>query len=208
MFNHKIYLNASNRDFIYANSILKNIDFALVSLTNIFDFEENYTNSYGDEYTFYFFHIQSILTACGCIADNFYPHGIYGKDITQRGIRLRKLFNISKNEFPLVFQKEARNTNIHYDERYDRFFAGVGDYNLIKRETPINMKNYILSNPHLRTYDTNRRTYLTYDRNLRQIEYNFETLQGELLAMRDRIQQNPITNSAWVNQPFNENITK
>ena len=208
MFNSKIYLNESNKDFVYANSILKNIDFALVSLTNIFDFEENYTNSYGDEHTFYFFHIQSILTACGCITDNFYPHGIYGKDITQRGIRLRKLFNISKNEFPLVFQKEARNTNIHYDERYDRFFSGVGDYNLIGRETPINMKNYILSNPHLRTYDINRRIYITYDRNLRQIEYNFGTLQKELLVMRDRIQHNPITNSAWVDQPFNENIIK
>ena len=118
------------------------------------------------------------------------------------------MFGITKNKFPLVFQKEARNTNIHYDERYDRFFAGVGDYNLIRKDTPLDTKNYICSNPHLRTYDTNRRTYLTYDRNLRQIEYNFETLQEELLAMRDRIQQNPITNSAWVDQPLNENITK
>ena len=39
MFNRKIYLNESNRDFVYANSILKNIDFALISLKNIFDFE-------------------------------------------------------------------------------------------------------------------------------------------------------------------------
>ena len=58
------------------------------------------------------------------------------------------------------------------------------------------MKNYILSNPHLRTYDINRRLYITYDKNLRQIEYNFGTLQKELLVMRDRIQHNPITNSA------------
>ncbi len=208
MFNRKIYLNESNRDFVYANSILKNIDFALVSLTNIFDFAKNYTNSYGDEYTFYFFHIQSILTACGCISDNFYPGGFCGNDIQQRGTRLRHLFNISKIEFPLIFQKEARNTNIHYDERYDRIYAGVGDYNLLKRETPIEMKNFINSNPHLRTYDINRRVYLTYDRNLRQIEYNLEALQKELLAMRDKIQQNPITNSAWVDHPFNESVTK
>lgn len=208
MFNRKIYLNENNRDFVYANSILKNIDFALVSLTNIFDFKKNYTKSYGDEYTFYFFHIQSILTACGCISDNFYPSGFYGKDIQQRGTRLRQLFDISKNEFPLVFQKEARNTNIHYDERYDRFYAGIGDYNLLKRKTPIEIKNYIYSNPHLRTYDINRRIYMTYDRNLNQIEYNLEILQKELLAMREKIQQNPITNSAWVDKPCNENTIK
>ena len=72
MFNEYIETDGNNKEFIFANIALKNIDFALISLDYIFNHNDFEREIYFDEHTFYFFHIQSILNACGNLYDIFY----------------------------------------------------------------------------------------------------------------------------------------
>lgn len=193
-----------SEDFVYANMCLRNIYFALISLEYILDKPNIDYATYHDQNTYYFFHIQSLLTACGNISNvfynrsgNIYRRGEQSYSTTERCKRLRKLFNIRKADFPIVFQKEARNTNEHSDERYQAFDCVVGDYNIIDENTDDYMRDIIISNPHLRTFDKQNMSYLTYDNQKRRIVYNLVDLRLELLNMFDIINSNPITNVAW-----------
>lgn len=206
MFNK--YFNAEgNIDFIYANITVKNIYFALISLDYILNRQDFDIGIYHDEHTYYFFHIQSLLTACGNISNVFYNHGNFGgPTATQRSRRLRDLFNVSRTQYPLIFQKEVRNTNEHFDERYEDFRGNVGDYNLLDENTPTHMRNVIRNHPHLRTYDKENGVYYTYNRNLQPIEFNLYQLQAELQQMLNTISTNPIIESAWVDTMPNEEL--
>lgn len=199
MLNRYFKLDSENSDFLYANIVVRNIYFGLVSLDYIL-FHNNFkTGIYHDEHTFYFFHIQSLLTACGNIF-NVFNNSFSGinKKIKERCERLKNILNISTEEFPLIFKKEARNTNIHFDERYDDFNGQIGDYNLLDAHTDEYLREVIMSKPHLRTYDKENHIYYTYGRNKKRIVYNLDELKRELDIMLDRIINNPVFNSAWV----------
>lgn len=204
MFNRRFKIsnnNNDNIDFIYANSVVENIRFALISLNYIFNFNDFNKGIYHDEHTFYFFHIQSILTACGNISNVFYNYSVFnGKETTARCARLRAQFNVTKRDFPLIFQKEVRNTNEHFDERYEEFSGNIGDYNVLDKKTNPNMREIIQTDPHLRTYDKQTRIYHTYIRrnhSLQRFEYDLNELRNELNRMLGRITSNPIFDSAW-----------
>lgn len=202
------YFNTEgNINFIYANSVLKNIDFALISLEYIMnDFSYN-CDIYHDEHTYYFYHIQSLLTACGNISNVFYNNTNWAnKSYTKRAAKLRILFNIAKTQYPLVFQKEARNTNEHFDERYEEWGGNIGDYNIIDENIDDTMKKIIVTDPHLRTFDKSRKIYYTYNRNKEQISYDLNILREELYEMKEKILNNPILNSAWIEELPNEII--
>lgn len=196
-------------DFMYANIAVKNIYFALISLDYIFDFEKYNIGIYHDEHTYYFFYIQSLLTACGNISNIFYnPSGFYGKKTTDRCKRLRENLNISKINYPLVFQKEVRNTNEHFDERYEEFAGNLGDFNLLDNHTNPYMRSVIHTNPHLRTYDKKSKIYHTFIRKkngrFEKFEYNLIELRRELEHMINSITSNPIFESAWSEENPNE----
>lgn len=195
-------------DFIYANSALVNINCALVSLDYILNDYIHFNRSIGiyhDEHTYYFYHIQALLTACGNISNIFYNHSNYSnKAITSRCSRLRRRFEITEAPYRLIFQKEARNTNEHFDERYDEFGCILGDYNLLDKNVDVEMRKTILNNPHLRTYDKENHIYYTYGRKRNPVNYNFEEMKQELQDMQEKILSNPITNSAWINQHPND----
>lgn len=200
----------NSMDFMYANIAVKNIYFALISLDYIFDYGKYNIGIYHDEHTYFFFHIQSLLTACGNIANVFYNSGGYnGRRSTERCRRLRNSLNISKTDYPLVFQKEVRNTNEHFDERYEEFRGNLGDYNLLDHDTDPYMRAVIQTNPHLRTYDKESHIYHTFIRRngrFEQFEYNLSTLKRELERMRDCITTNPIFDSAWVTEISTEHV--
>ena len=196
MFNKYFKLTNGNLDFMYANMAVKNINFALISLDYIFNHPDFNIGIYHDEHSFYFFHIQSLLTACGNISNVFYNPTGFDKKATARCSRLRQTLNVSKTEFPLVFQKEVRNTNEHFDERYEEFGA-VGDYNLLDENTDSFIRSTIQTNPHLRTYDKEHCIYYTYNRRFQRIEYDLKQLQCELETLRDRITNNELFNSGW-----------
>ena len=199
MLNRYFRASENNIDFLYANIAVKNVNFALISLDYIFNHPDFEISIYHDEHTFYFFHIQSTLTACGNISNVFYNFsGFNAKLATLRCERLRMLLNIKKADFPLVFQKEVRNTNEHFDERYEQFSGSIGDYNLLSNTTDAYMRTVIQTNPHLRTYDKEKGIYYTYDRKMNRIEYNLHWLDNELREMLIRITENPVFESAWI----------
>lgn len=192
---------------MYANVVVKNIYFALISLDYIFNHPNIEMGIYHDEHTFYFFHIQSLLTACGNISNVFYNYsGFNRRQVTTRCQRLRALLNINKAEFPLIFQKEIRNTNEHFDERYEQFQGSLGDYNLLSQNTDPNMRAVIQTNPHLRTYDKENGVYYTYNRAMKRIEYDLHQLQNELLEMLGQITENPVFDSAWTDSISTESV--
>ncbi len=198
-----------NIDFVYANIAIKNINFALISLHYILDVPDFDIALYRDEHTYYFFHIQSVLTACGNISNIFYNYGGYGGIIaTARSQRLRATFNVSRSKYPLIFQKEVRNTNAHFDERYEQFNGNIGDYNILDKNTDLRMRRIIMKNPHLRTYDKEKGIYYTYNRELKQITYDLYRLRDELNELLYEINYNPVSNAAWIDSMPDEKVEK
>lgn len=191
--------SSNNPDFIYANAVLQNIDYALISLNYIFNKSEFYSQDiYHNDHTYYFYYIQNILTACGNISNVFYNNSNWDNvDITQRCNRIRKKYGISKSQFKLIFFKEVRNTNEHFDERYLEFNNNIGDLNLIYDNTDAYMRNTILTEHHLRTYDVSNHIYYTYNRKQNLIVYDLLELHDELIEMKNIIQNNPLTYTSW-----------
>lgn len=207
MLNRYFKADGNNPDFLYANISVQNIYFALISLDHIFIDAFYNVGIYHDEHTYYFFHLQSLLTACGNISNVFYNHGGFGgKDATQRSARLRKSFNITKKEFSLIFQKEFRNTNEHFDERLEQFGYVVGDLNILDENTEPYMRTVINTNPHLRTFDKENYTYITYNRKLQPITYDLRELREELNIMLERITTNPAFEEGWITEMTGEII--
>lgn len=202
MLNKYIKTDGTNKEFIFANIALKNIDFALVSLDYIFNHNNFEWGIYHDEHTFYFFHIQSILNACGNLYDIFYNMRSkipYSKNANPciRSRQLRQTFGINKCNFPTIFNKEARNTTVHFDERYDAAGYIVGDYNLLDANTDPYIRDVIINNYHLRTYDKVNYIYYTYNGSGTKISYDLKVLRAELENLRTLIVNNPITDSGW-----------
>lgn len=197
MFN-RYFKTHNNIDFMYANMILQNIYFAQISLNYILNFNNFNIDVFHSEHTFYFYYIQNLLTACGNISNIFYNYGGYaGKEATERSKRLRTIFNVHKKNYPLLFQKEVRNTFIHFDERYEEFNGNLGDYNLIDENTDPFMRAVIITNPHLRTYDKTTGIYHTFDRKQNRIQYNLYDLNQELTDLLAKIKIHPLLDSAW-----------
>lgn len=200
------YFNSEdNPDLLYANIVLKNIHFALVALEHIFNHLHYKIGIYHDEHTYYFYHIQSLLTACGNISNVFY-NTFSEKTACERSKKLRNLFNIKKSRYPLVFQKEVRNTNEHFDERYEQFDNCIGDYNILDNNTDPFIRTIITQNPHLRTYDKENRIYITYNRQLNRIEYDLKKLQEELLDIKKIITKSALFIDNWKTDIGNEQV--
>ena len=200
MFNRYFEVGENNVEFLFAHLTVKNIDFALVSLQCLLRGDDFDRETYMDEHTYYFFHIQSLLTACGNISNVFYQSGFNGRSSIERSKLLRERFEIRKSEFALIFQKEVRNTNEHFDERLDAFGGQLGDYNILDNNTPQHMRDTVIHNPHLRTFDRDTGIYYTYNRQLRQISYNLHELRHQLEKMRVKITTNSLFDSGWIDR--------
>lgn len=201
------YFNSQdNPDLLYANIVLKNIHFALIALEYIF--YDHYYNigMYHDEHTYYFYHIQSLLTACGNISNVFY-NTFSGNTACERSKRLRNQFDVNKTKYPLIFQKEVRNTNEHFDERYEQFNNCIGDYNILDENTDEFMRTVITQNPHLRTYDKENKIYITYNRQLNRIEYDLTKLQQELFELQGKITSSNLFIDNWTSNIDSEQVT-
>ena len=208
MFNRYFEAGEDSMEFLYAHLTVKNIDFALISLSYILDNETDIDyKRYRDERTFYFFHIQSILSACGIINDVFYSNNMPWSNTRHRQINrgklLRDTFGVCKRRFPIIFDKAARNTNVHFDERIDSFGWNVGDYNIIDDSTTDRIRHTLLNQYHLRTFDRTNGCYYTYVRNRDQLvtkTINFYELRGQLEELRDIIVQHSVFESRWIDR--------
>ncbi len=202
------YFDATNREFMYANMAIQNINFAPIYLGYIFEHSDCCESLYYDENTFYFFHIQSLLTACGNLSTIFYNND---KSKKIRCENLRNILSISDKDFPLVFKKAIRNTNEHADERYEEL-EKLGDYNLIDENTDDSARKDIKTNLHSRTYNKTTYKYYTYvyDKKTKkhvQIEYDLIKLRCELEEMLDRIHTSSLATNGWIDHVPSDNVT-
>lgn len=88
-------------------------------------------------------------------------------------------FNIDLSTYKWLFDKSFRNAGEHADERHALFSGCAGDYNVISKNTPENMRKEILTAPHIRTLDIRNWTYVTYDSKGRQISCDLQQLRAE-----------------------------
>ena len=184
MFNRQIEITRENESILFINSVIENLRYGLISLDTMFNCdEESVYQRYYDEHTFYFFHMQSVLTAQGNIWNVLYCNYPQKRQISQERVRkVREAFGIDLSRYPLVGNKKFRNTSAHFDERYYQY-NGVGDMNLLKSDTPASERNAILSTSHLRTIDVENWIYYSYDGRGRKIRLNLRELRNEMYDM-------------------------
>ena len=161
MFNRQIEITRENESILFINAVIENLRYGIISLDMMFNsVEENICQKYYDEHTFYFFHIQSVLTAQGNIYNVLYNDYFDRRIVSQDRVKkVRAAFGIDLSKYPLVGNKKFRNTNAHFDERYYQY-NGVGDMNLLKADTSIDDRKTILNTSHLRTIDVEKRRRL------------------------------------------------
>lgn len=198
MFNQYIVNDDMTEDTLLLATIRMNIEFALVSARCIINSPNYDEEVYGTRYVYYFFHLQSLLTACGNITSAFfspkpyssinpdtrrYDGGIYRR-IEESARRFRDQYGITRERYNLIFQKEMRNTVIHSNERIIEHNGRLGDFNIIDHTTPQTVINEIFGTPHLRTIDLRTMRYYTYDRRKRQILISHNELEQQLVELQ------------------------
>lgn len=193
MFNRQIEITRENESILFINSVIENLRYGLISLDMMFNCDERRVcQNYYDEHTFYFFHMQSVLTAQGNIWNVLYCNYPHKRQISQERVRrVREAFDIDLSKYPLVGNKKFRNTNEHFDERYYQY-NGIGDMNLLKLDTPKNERNAILNTSHLRTIDIENWMYYSYDGFGRQIRLDLRQLRNEMYDMLSALCTNDI----------------
>ena len=78
--------------------------------------------------------------------------------------------------------------------------------NVLDENTEPYMRAVINTNPHLRTFDKENYTYITYNRKLQPITYDLRELREELNIMLERITTNPAFEEGWITEMTGEII--
>ena len=134
MFNRRIEITKENEPILFINAVIENLRYAIISLDAIFS-QKDYSGYY-DEHTFYFFHMQSVLTAQGNIYNVLFNDYFTRRQMSRERVReVREKFGVDLARYPLVGNKKFRNSNAHFDERYYKFNI-VGDMNILRSDTP------------------------------------------------------------------------
>ena len=182
MFNRKIEITKENESILFINAVIENLRYAIISLDAIFNGRDEFGDYY-DEHTYYFFHMQSVLTAQGNIYNVLFYDYFGRRQISRERVRkVREDFGIDLKRYPLVENKKYRNSNAHFDERYYEF-NGVGDMNILRSDTPEDERKQILDTPHLRTIDIDKWMYYSYDARGNQIVLDLQELKTEMYEM-------------------------
>ena len=113
---------------VFSRLAVENINYALISLYFLLDVKKFDKEIYPTINTYCFYHIQNILAACGKICNIFDGNGFYYKDSKSRREKMRTTFGINPKEYPHIFQRGVRNTEMHFDEKLDYFKGNDGDY--------------------------------------------------------------------------------
>lgn len=185
MFNRKIEITKENESILFVNAVIENLRYGIISLDMMQNYKSGncYNGAYYDEHTFYFFHMQSVLTAQGNIYNVlFNEYYDYRRVSRERVRKVRDTFGIDLIMYPLVGNKKFRNSSAHFDERYYQY-NGIGDMNLLRADTPADERRLILETPHLRTLDVENWLYYSYDRRGKQIVLDLRELRNEMYDM-------------------------
>lgn len=183
MFNRKIEITKENESILFVNAVIENLRYGIISLDMMLNRSDDFYSDYYDEHTFYFFHMQSVLSAQGNIYNVLFNDYFGYRRVTEERVKkVRDAFGIDLSRYPLVGNKKFRNSNAHFDERYYQY-NGIGDMNILKRETPEDERRSILGTPHLRTIDIENWIYYSYDRRGKRIVLDLRELRDEMFEM-------------------------
>lgn len=84
-FNRRIEITNENESILFVNAVIENLRYAIISVDALFN-QKDYSGYY-DEYTFYFFHMQSILTAQGNIYNVLFNDYFGRKQISEERVK-------------------------------------------------------------------------------------------------------------------------
>lgn len=129
------------------------IESALISIKKLRSMETDDNSLFGDKYQHYHYYTDHIMFSVGQISSRF----IFAKK-DSKGLRNRKKanrtnFEFNKEQYPILSDKNGRNTIVHIDEYNQKTInklKGVGGFNLIDSETDAELVEFL---------KTNRRTH-------------------------------------------------
>lgn len=184
MYNKYVEITRENEGLLFINAVIENLRYGLISLDAIFS-GKIVANYYGNEHTFYFYHLQALLAAQGNVRSILYSTYYGYRDVSKNRVQaVRDSFGIDLTKYHLLKNSDFRNTNMHFDERYYTLSLD-GDLNLL-RKTDDNYR-VLINATHLRALDLDNMIYISCDSKGRKITMDLRALQQEMQEMLNEL---------------------
>ena len=161
------------------------INSALISLYMISNYNSKDDNIYESKGQYYHFYVDHLLYSMGQISERFRLSKKCKKnEYDERRIINRKNYQFSDKEFPILSNKDFRNTIEHIDEHNINVIAeytGVGGFNYIDDSTSESLNDKLLSKRINHIYTLNLRKNEVYiTRNGNELTLDLTSLKAEL----------------------------
>lgn len=147
-------------------------------------------SAFNNKFQYYHYYCDHLMYSLGQISNRFIIN-----DRNDKGINLeRKQMNIKnfffdKDTFPILSNKQAKNTIEHIDEFNNEIISrnnGVGGFNVIDKETSEEFVNAIDNDMHIYTLNLVKREILVI-RKQEKIVINLDELKNELLTLKEKV---------------------
>lgn len=168
---------------------------ALVSIEYISNAKYGNTTCFENKAQYYHYYLDHLLYSIGQISERFrVVKNPQKKDVefNERRKINRVNYNFNEATFPILSNKEYRNTIEHIDEHDINVIisqVGVGGFNYIDEETPDNLKDILLSNWHNHIYTLDLLSgniYIT--RNGKKLTLCIGKLKNELIKSQNNVE--------------------
>ena len=194
--NTGLYIDDGNKAFEAETNYHLNFQIisALISIDFITNCKNNNIGPFENKAQYYHFYVDHLLYSLGQISERFHvveQPRTYQIEYNERRKQNRINYNFNEVTFPILSNKDYRNTITHIDE-YDinviSSYMGVGGFNYIDSETPDSLKETLLSNryTHIYTLDLlSGNIYIT--RNDNELTLCIADLRKELNQLHDTV---------------------
>lgn len=164
---------------------------ALFSLENILN---RTVQNYGllkNKYQYYHYYCDHLIFSIGQIANRFDVKDDDTRLILERKNANIRNFDFSKDKYPILSNKQIRNTIEHIDEHNQRIikkYRGVGGFNLIDVDTDPEIVTELTTNrrEHPYTLDLTKKELLIM-RNDKELKLSFDALYRELIDLQKSV---------------------
>ena len=167
---------------LFNQSLKLNIISAIKAIEFLLFPKDDTIKDYGGITIYSFYHMQNVLFNCGQIF-NLFNDKSQNSEISNRAIRLLKLYKLDKKRFPIIFDKCARNTWEHIDERIDSCRNIGGDLYVITEDISNFSKMCIENSTCLRIFNSVEKTYTSCDRDYNTVTIKLNDLNVELTEL-------------------------
>lgn len=175
------------------------IESALISIKKIRELESNDIALFGNKYQYYHYYTDHVLFAMGQINNRFKSTKNDSNSLRERKQANRKNFKFAEEQYPILSDKNGRNTIEHIDE-YNQMtidaLNGVGGFNVIGLETDDELIQCLRTNrsTHPYTLDLVGERILIFRKGA-EIDISVLELERELNSLKKNVEdlQNMIT---------------